>query len=231
MLQLTVHFMKAIAKRSAVLMSVILLFSCFSGCAAEKTALADLSFYVPEIDYLGTSAEAMFEELEKTGDWPTLRDQTGEYYLAWAIRETPVVVDGNEYIENIVSGGQGQEPVPWAINLERDLTTTDAVEVTKEVKAVYDLLVSELGEPEVLVDSEKTVKFALSEGLDPDTMQEIEAWWILETALDSNGYPDQSCCLVCALLVTPHHGVLTISVHFYLQSEANFSHLARYSNP
>lgn len=222
--------MKAIVKRKAFLMTVILLFSCLSGCVAEKVTLAELSFYVPEIDYLGTSAEAMFEELEKTDDWPTLRDHTGEYFLRWAIRKTPVVVDGNEYIENIVSGGQGQELVPRAINLERDLATTDATEVTNEVKAVYELLISELGEPEALVDPKTAVAAALSEGLDPANMQEIEAWWVLETDLSSNGYPDTNCCLLCALLVTPHHGVLTISVRFLLQSEPNFSRLVRFAN-
>ena len=222
--------MKASVKRKAFLMTVVLLFSSLFGCAAEKSTLAELSFYVPEMDYLGTSAETMFEELEKTDDWPTLRDQTGEYFLAWAIRETPVVVDGNEYIENIVSGGQGQEPVPWAINLERELATTDAAEITNEVKAVYELLISELGEPEVLADQETAVAAALSEGLDPANMQEIEAWWILETGLSSNGYPDTDCCLACALLVTPHNGVLTISVRFLLQPDSNFSQLVLFAN-
>lgn len=176
----------------------------------RENCLVDLSFYVPEIDYLGTSAEAMFEELEKTDDWPTLRDQTGEYDLPWAIRETPVIVDRNEYIENIISGGQGQEPAPWVINLERNLTTADAAEVTNEVKAVYDLMISELGEAEAMVAPETAIATALSKGLDPANMQEIKAWWILETGLSNNCYPDSSCCLACALLVTPHHGVLTI---------------------
>ena len=112
----------------------------------------------------------------------------------------------------------------WGISFERSISVT-AETKTDELQKVYDLLVSELGEPEELTGAH-SVGEALTEELANRTS--YTEWWILDEDYEMAFDPDLDMALTCHLTVQYESPGLTIGVHYALYQPSGLYEIARY---
>ena len=119
-------------------------------------------------------------------------------------RIEPAVVDGAEYDYYVRLNSSAEA---WGISFERSISVT-AETKTDELQKVYDLLVSELGEPEELTGAH-SVGEALTEEFANRTS--YTEWWILDEDYEMAFDPGLDMALTCHLTVRYESPGLTIA--------------------
>ncbi len=233
----------AISRKFMAALAVILLFVCLTGCtenAAEadtdaQSGLEELTFYSPYVQYLGKPLEEIYPVLEESGEWgDNLYNQNGDM-LGWILARDPVTINGLDYYSEILSDTAAFTPAPWAFYYETHLTTDNWDESIAQVKSVYDLLVSEMGEPEEMVvspGSQEPLAQAFEEGFaESHDKQTKHAWWILEdgwTYAADSSHPERY--LTFMMRVITDQDDIRINVGFSLEGEHELSNLKRFAS-
>lgn len=232
----------AISHKYTCVLAVILLLSCFTGCTGKppeagvgaQSELEKLTFYSPYVQYLGKPLDELYPVLEESGEWGENLYNSDGSFPAWLIANQPVTVNGLDYYPQIMSNPIAFTPTPWAFDYETYLTTDDWDESIAQMKSVYDLLVSEMGEPEAMVNAQASLAQALEvgfESLDRQTKQEKQAWWILAddwTDTADSSHPER--LLTCMMRVIVYENEIRINVRFALKSAYELGDLSRFAS-
>ena len=187
---------------------------------AEPLAREDDSFDTSLLSYLGQPSADVAAALDATGEWEYVYDENGTPNPR-PNRIEPALVDGAEYDYYIRLNSSAEA---WGISFERSISVT-AETKTDELQKVYDLLVSELGEPEELTGAH-SVGEALTEELANRTS--YTEWWILDEDYEMAFDPDLDMALTCHLTVQYESPGLTIGVHYALYQPSGLYEIARY---
>ena len=187
---------------------------------AEPLAREDDSVDTALLSYLGQPSADVAAALDATGEWEYVYDENGTPNPR-PNRIEPAVVDGAEYDYYIRLNSSAEA---WGISFERSISVT-AETKTDELQKVYDLLVSELGEPEELTGAH-SVGEALTEELANRTS--YTEWWILDEDYEMAFDPDLDMALTCHLTVQYESPGLTIGVHYALYQPSGLYEIARY---
>ena len=216
--------------RSKIVPLVLVLIFCLTACTA-KTPTVDfeqLSFDTSLFSYLGQPAEKAAAELEESGEW--------EYaYLdgkpgVRPTRREPVVVDGDEYTCCVLLNSSEV----WAISFSREGRTDDDAKKAAEIQKVYDLLISELGEPEALAGGHSVGK-SLEEGLKCAVVgkevlpEQYTEWWVLDEDAEMAAHPELDMLLTCRLMVEYAPEYMKISVQYALYQPSALHEIARFA--
>lgn len=222
--------MEKLIKNNTIAYAVALFFFCLTACTA-KTPTVDfeqLSFDTSLFSYLGQPAEKAAAELEESGEW--------EYaYLdgkpgVRPTRREPVVVDGDEYACCVLLNSSEV----WAISFSREGRTDDDAKKAAEIQKVYDLLVSELGEPEALAGGHSVGK-SLEEGLKCAVVgkevlpEQYTEWWVLDEDMEMIAHPELDMLLTCRLMVEYVPEYMKISVQYALYQPSALHEIARFA--
>ena len=187
---------------------------------AEPLAREDDSFDTSLLSYLGQPSADVAAALDATGEWEYVYDENGTPNPR-PNRIEPALVDGAEYDYYVRLNSSAEA---WGISFERSISVT-AETKTDELQKVYDLLVSELGEPEELTGAH-SVGEALTEELANRTS--YTEWWILDEDYEMAFDPDLDMALTCHLTVQYESPGLTIGVHYALYQPSGLYEIARY---
>ena len=187
---------------------------------AEPLAREDDSFDTSLLSYLGQPSADVAAALDATGEWEYVYDENGTPNPR-PNRIDPALVDGAEYDYYVRLNSSAEA---WGISFERSISVT-AETKTDELQKVYDLLVSELGEPEELTGAH-SVGEALTEELANRTS--YTEWWILDEDYEMAFDPDLDMALTCHLTVQYESPGLTIGVHYALYQPSGLYEIARY---
>ena len=187
---------------------------------AEPLAREDDSFDTSLLSYLGQPSADVAAALDATGEWEYVYDENGTPNPR-PNRIEPALIDGAEYDYYVRLNSSAEA---WGISFERSISVT-AETKTDELQKVYDLLVSELGEPEELTGAH-SVGEALTEELANRTS--YTEWWILDEDYEMAFDPDLDMALTCHLTVQYESPGLTIGVHYALYQPSGLYEIARY---
>ena len=187
---------------------------------SEPSPYEGLSFDTSLFSYLGQPAADVAAALDSTGEWEYVYDESGTPNPR-PNRIEPLVVDGAEYDYYMRLNSSAEA---WGISFERALSVS-ADDKTEELQKVYDLLVSELGEPEEL-DGALSVGDALEGEL--ANREQYTEWWILDEDYEMAFDPDLDVVLTCHLTVNYQSPSLSIGVHYALYQPSALYEIARY---
>lgn len=187
---------------------------------AEPLAREDYSFDTSLLSYLGQPSADVAAALDATGEWEYVYDENGTPNPR-PNRIEPAVVDGAEYDYYVRLNSSAEA---WGISFERSISVT-AETKTDELQKVYDLLVSELGEPEELTGAH-SVGEALTEEFANRTS--YTEWWILDEDYEMAFDPGLDMALTCHLTVRYESPGLTIGIHYALYPPSGLYEIARY---
>ena len=122
----------------------------------------------------------------------------------------------------------------WAISFSREGRTDDDAKKVAEIQKVYDLLVSELGEPEALAGGHSVGK-SLEEGLKCAVVgkevlpEQYTEWWVLDEDVEMDAHPELDMLLTCRLMVEYAPEYMKISVQYALYQPSALHEIARFA--
>lgn len=229
----------AISHKFSFVLAILLLFVCFTGCtgglpkagADAQSELEKLTFYSPYVQYLGKPLDELYPVLEESGEWGDNLYNPDGSFPAWLLANRTVTINGLDYYMQIFSSASAFTPTPWAFDYETYLTTDDWDERIAQMKSVYDLLVSEMGEPEAMVNAQTSLAQALEVGFESHDGQEKQAWWILAddwTDAADSSHPER--LLTCMMRVIVYENEIRINVRFALKSAYELGDLSRFAS-
>lgn len=230
--------MQATLRKYMTVFAAMFLFVCFTGCTASPeesgsdvpAELEKLTFYSPYVAYLGKPLEELLPVLEASGEWgDNLYNYDGSL-PEWLLANQTVTINGLDYWRQIMSQTRAVTPGPWAFDYETYLETDDLDQSVAQMKSVYDLLVSELGEPEAMTNEQTSLAQAFETGFEALDGQEKQAWWILAdnwaNVYDSS-QPEK--LLTCMMRVIAKQDEIRINVRFALKGEQELTSLNRFA--
>lgn len=226
--------MKSLIKVFPLVLLLIVLLTLFTGCRGDLDDVG-LSFGGEYLPYIGKTRESVVNALaldastedpsvcnldqtvEVAGEPYTVQLRFSGAYTGYPVENDP---DGDALVLNYV-------------RFERKVESADRQEKTDAVWEVYDLLRTELGEPEPIVQvyEKETLDYALKNGF-PTTS--VSAKWLLseepdypETDYTGTSYEGAENLLITELQVEFHADSLLIQVWHRIQNTRN-SHMERY---
>lgn len=213
-------------------MAVSILF-CLTACAAEPEPLSypeyeALAFDTSYLSYLGRSAEDVAAELDATGEWEDISDDSSVPSRPHRLEQ--VMVDGDAY--ECYMRLNGSEA--WSVSFAHVTDSASDEEKNAAVQKVYDLLVSELGEPEALAGGH-SVGEGLEEGLKcavvgKDVLPEqYVAWWVLDEDVKMASDPESDMVLTCHFTVNYAEDSVAVNVDYALYQPSGLYEIARFA--